>query len=63
MSHGHEAGPYIRTRHSSALVTYVTPSYKTEVTMMKDLRSLVAASLVFAGLVAMGILATWYTHS
>jgi hypothetical protein len=31
--------------------------------MMKDLRSLVAASLVFAGLVAMGILATWYTPS
>jgi hypothetical protein len=63
MSHGHEAGPYIRTRHSSALVTYVTASYTTEVTMMKDLRSLVAASLVFAGLVAMGIVATWYTHS
>jgi hypothetical protein len=31
--------------------------------MMKDMRSLVTASLVFAGLVAMGILATWYTLS
>ena len=31
--------------------------------MMKDMRSLVAASMVFAGLVAMGILATWYTLS
>jgi hypothetical protein len=31
--------------------------------MMKDMGSLVAASLVFAGFVVMGILATWYTLS
>ena len=30
---------------------------------MKDLRALVTASMVFAGLVAMGIWATWYTLS
>jgi len=36
-----------------------TASYQEELAMMKDMRSLVAASLVFAGLVAMGIWATW----
>jgi hypothetical protein len=30
---------------------------------MKDMRSLITASLVFAGFVVMGILATWYTLS
>ena len=38
-------------------------SYKREVAMMKDMRSLVTASLVFAGLVAIGIWANWHTLS